>query len=99
MNIRVSVFLDDFLEVWVDFRRREKCGDGRTQGICGHQFGWRERRVHGAEPASERAPYFGGMVDRQVLQQPLGNASQLDVRVKGAHLSANPGTVGIACTV
>src|ERR1017187_4082821 len=39
------------------------------------------------------------MVDRQVLKQPLGDASQLDVVVKGGHLAAGRGTIGIAGAV
>src|ERR1035437_726375 len=36
------------------------------------------------------------MVDRQVLKQPLGDASQLDVVVKGGHLAAGGGPIGNA---
>ena len=81
------------------------CEDAKNPGMpersafCGHQFGRRKRRVHGAEPASEAAPHLGGVVDRQVLQQPLGNASQLNMDVGGVQFTADRGAISMACPV
>jgi hypothetical protein len=55
-----------------------------------------EGGIHGVKPTSEIAPHFCGVIDGQVLQQPLSDAAELHVQVKGLHLSADGSAVGIA---
>ena len=99
MNIGAAVLVEDFLQVWVHLRRREKSGMAERRAFAvtssdGGSAGFMVR-----SQLRNDAPDFSGVVDRQVLQQPLGDASQLDVDVKGGHLAADGGAVGVAGTV
>src|ERR1039458_9277594 len=96
MNIGAPVLVEDFLQFGVQHGRREKSWNGRTEGVCGNQFCWRESWIHGPEPASEAEPDFSGVVQRQVLKQSLSDASQLNMDVECSHLAADRGAVSVA---
>ena len=99
INVRgrvvLAIFDHDFLEVRRKSGNRKKCREGGTQGAGHDELGWRHCWIHGAQPAAKAVPNLCGVIDGQVLQQALGDASELDVNVVGAQLSSHGLAIGV----
>ena len=77
-----AIFGDDFRKVRRKSGNGEKCREGGAPGAGHDALGLRHRRIHGAQQA---APNFSGVIDGQVLQQALSDASELNMEVVRLH--------------
>ena len=90
-----AIFDHDFLEVRRKSGNREKCREGGAQGAGHDEFGGRHCRIHGAQPAAKAVPNLCRVIDGQVLQQALSDATELDMDVVGAQLAADGFAIGV----
>ena len=91
----MAIFFHDFREVRGKSGDREKYRDCFSQGVGDDKLGGRHCRIHGAQPAAKAAPNLCGVIDGQVLQQPLSDASELDMNVVGAQFAAHACAISV----
>jgi len=65
----------------------------RSQSLGDHGFGRRLSGIHGTHPAIEVSPDFATEVEREVLEQALGDAADLNEAVIGIHFATDKSAV------
>lgn len=77
----------------------EKFGKGGPQSVRDDEFGRRPIGVHRGEPTTEELPDGGGAADREVLQQALNDAAELNVGMVGSQFAAHLLAVAVGFAV
>ena len=73
--------------------KQEKFWKRRSQSLGDHGFGRRLSGIHGTHPAIEVSPDFATEVEREVLEQALGDAAELNEAVIGIHFATDKSAV------
>ena len=78
---------------------REKIRQRVTRRHSGHKLGRDDPRADGAQPGAEGRPDQGRMLDREGLQQLLGDHADLNVAVVGGELAAHGLAIALGSTM
>ncbi len=77
----------------------EKIRQGVAQRGGRDELGGGDPWADGAQPGAEGRPDQGGLLDREGLQEPLGDHADLDVAMVGGELAVHGLAIAIGCAL